>query len=234
MRTLRPADARGHADHGWLRSRFSFSFADYVDPDHMGFCGLRVINDDRIAADTGFGMHGHRDMEIISWLVSGQLAHQDSLGHGAVITPGLVQVMSAGSGIRHSERNPGPGETRLLQVWIEPNRTGGPPSYVDRDCRAAVQAGGLVPIATRDGRGGTPVLRAHADVFASRLAPGATVRHTVQPGRAAWIQMAVGTLSVDGTALSEGDGLAIADAAGDLTLVAGPHGAEVLLFDLNA
>jgi redox-sensitive bicupin YhaK (pirin superfamily) len=233
MRTRIPADERGHADHGWLDTRHTFSFADYYDPQRMGFRSLRVINDDLIAGGTGFGLHGHRDMEIISWIARGALEHKDSLGSGAVLRPGDAQVMSAGRGIRHSEFNPDPAvTTRLLQIWIEPTVTGIPPAYADRNYPLAQRTDRWQPIASRDGRDGSLRIHADADVLTTTLTPGTTLRHDLASGRHAWVQVVTGGLTVDGVALAEGDGLAISGEPG-LTVTGGPTGAEILLFDLG-
>ena len=229
MITLRPAAARGHADHGWLRSFHSFSFADYYDPEHMGFRSLRVINEDIVAGGMGFGMHGHRDMEILTYVLSGRLAHRDSLGNGADITPGEVQRMSAGHGIRHSEMNPSASEpVHLLQIWIEPVLRGVAPSYAQE--RFPV-GDGLQVVASPDGQGGSLTINAAAVVHAGRLAANASASIPLSRGRHAWVQVARGSLLIDGHALTAGDGAAISDQDA-VNLNAGTNGCEVVVFDL--
>jgi len=219
MLTRRPAEARGHADHGWLDSRFSFSFADYHDPRFMGFRALRVLNDDLIAPSTGFGLHGHRDMEIISWIIDGQLKHQDSLGSGGVLTPGIAQVMTAGTGIRHSEENPSADQRmRLLQLWIEPRRAHLKPAYHQREFPLATRRDRLCAVASGDGRDGSLVIQQDAVVFAALLASGKQINHALGVERHAWIQVARGALTVNGVALGAGDGLAVSHEA-TLTIV---------------
>ncbi len=227
--TVRPAAARGHADHGWLDSYHSFSFADYHDPRHMGFRALRVINEDRVAPGRGFGSHGHRDMEIISYVLAGELAHQDSLGNGSTIRPGEIQRMSAGTGVRHSELNPSPTTpVHFLQIWIVPDRAGHAPGYEQVAIAPDELAGRLRLIASPDGAGGSVTIHQDARVYAARLAPGQTVEHVVAPGRHAWLQVARGAIAVGATALAAGDG-ASTSTPGTLTLTGD---GEVLIFDL--
>ena len=223
---------RGHANHGWLDTYYSFSFADYFDPEQMGFRALRVINEDRIAPSKGFGTHGHRDMEILTYMLGGTLEHKDSLGSGGQLHPGDVQFMSAGSGVRHSEFNPSAEETAyLLQIWLLPNRQGLDPLYGQKRFPIAEQPNRLHPIATRDGREGTFLIRTDAEVSAARLEPGASLTAPLHLGHG-WLQVARGALTVDGTALAAGDGVAIT-AEPQLTLQADAKaGAEFLLFDL--
>ncbi|MCX7672804.1 MAG: pirin family protein [Thiobacillaceae bacterium] len=231
MITLRPAQVRGHADHGWLDTWHSFSFADYYDPQEMGFGSLRVLNEDRIAPGAGFPMHGHRDMEIITWILAGALAHEDSLGNGSVITVGEVQRMSAGTGIRHSERNPSPDESvHLLQIWIQPARAGLAPGYEQRRIDPAALEGRLGLIASPQGRAGSVILHQDAEVYAARLAPGAVVSHALRPGRLAYVQVARGALSLNGLPLRAGDGAKIR-AETELVMTA-TEDAELLLFDM--
>ena len=227
--TVRPAAARGHADHGWLDSYHSFSFADYHDPRHMGFRALRVINEDRVAPGRGFGSHGHRDMEIISYVLAGELAHQDSLGNGSTIRPGEIQRMSAGTGVRHSELNPSPTTpVHFLQIWIVPDRAGHAPGYEQVAIAPDELAGRLRLIASPDGAGGSVTIHQDARVYAARLAPGQTVELVVAPGRHAWLQVARGAIAVGATALAAGDG-ASTSTPGTLTLTGD---GEVLIFDL--
>jgi redox-sensitive bicupin YhaK (pirin superfamily) len=231
MITVRKAQERGHARHGWLESFHTFSFADYHDPAHMGFRDLRVINEDRVQPGRGFGTHSHRDMEIVSYVLSGALAHEDSLGTGSVIRPGDVQRMSAGTGVSHSELNPSPTEpVHFLQIWILPERDGLAPSYEQRHFPAAERAGRLRLVASRDGRDGS--LRVHQDVavHAALLGPGHAVAHALRPGRHAWLQVARGRCTLNGVALEVGDGAAVSDET-SLRLERADD-AEVLLFDL--
>ncbi|MGE3624188.1 MAG: pirin family protein [Bdellovibrionales bacterium] len=229
---LRPSDERGTGGADWLDSKFSFSFADYHDPDHMGFHDLRVINEDVIAPGGGFPMHGHRDMEIITYVMKGALAHKDSLGTGATIRPGEIQRMSAGSGIRHSEFNASDTEpVHLLQIWIMPEKRGGPPSYAQQKIDAAAVTGQFGLIASRDGRDGSISLQQDADLWLAKLAKGQNAAFTLRPGRGAWLQVARGTVAVDGQPLSAGDG-AHWDDAGTVKVEAGDD-SEVLIFDLN-
>jgi len=230
--TVRKADQRGAADHGWLQSRFSFSFADYYDPEHMGFRALRVINDDIIAPAKGFGMHPHRDVEILSYVVSGALEHNDSMGYGAVIKRGDVQLMSAGVGIHHSEANPSRTESmRLIQIWIEPEVKGLVPSYEYTRIDDGAKQNRLALIVSRDGRGGSATINQDVDIYATILAPGAAVTHRVRDGRHVWVQLVDGEVTVNGTAVGKGDGIAIENAAVISIDAASP--AEFLLFDLR-
>lgn len=231
MIVRRPSNARGLADHGWLTSRHSFSFAEYHDPAHMGFRNLRVINEDRVAPGQGFGAHGHRDMEIISYVLAGELAHQDNMGTGSVIRPGDVQRMSAGTGVRHSEMNPSPEQAaHFFQIWLLPARTGIAPGYEQKRFDDAEKRGRLRLVAARDGRDGAITVHADAELYAGLLAPGEHTRLELQPGRHAWIQVARGTIVVNGQALEAGDGAAVSDeTALDVTA---SSDAEVLVFDL--
>lgn len=229
--TLRKSDSRGKANFGWLDSRHSFSFGDYHDPAHMGFGPLRVINDDRVAPGGGFPPHGHRDMEIISYVLDGGLQHQDSLGNGSVIVPGDVQRMSAGAGIRHSEYNASKtAPVHFLQVWIIPEREGIAAGYEQKTFAPQDKQGRLRLVASRDGRDGSVTLHQDADMFATLLGAGQAVSHTLRAGRGAWIHVARGTVSLNGTALGPGDGASLTT-PGPLTLDQG-HDAEVLLFDM--
>lgn len=231
MTELRPARERGHAEHGWLDSWHSFSFADYYDPRHMGFGPLRVINEDRIAPHAGFPMHGHRDVEIISYVLAGALAHRDSMGNGSIIVPGDVQRMSAGTGIRHSEYNAHDGVTHFLQIWIEPARSGLPPSYEQRRFPAAEKRGRLRPIAAPDGRDGSLTIHQDAVVYAGLFDGAESAQLALRPGRKAYVHVARGGIAVNGLALAAGDALKT-DAA-TITL-ADAADAEVLVFDLPA
>jgi redox-sensitive bicupin YhaK (pirin superfamily) len=231
MIVRRPSDQRGLADHGWLQSRHSFSFADYFDPTHMGFRNLRVINEDRVAPGQGFGTHSHRDMEIISYVLDGELGHKDSMGTGSVIRPGDVQRMSAGTGVRHSEMNPSPTRpVHFFQIWLLPERPGIEPGYEQKRFDESEKQGRLRLVAARDGRDGAITVHADADLYAGLLAPGDHVRLDLRPGRHAWIQVARGTISVNGHRLDAGDGAAVSDETA-LELTASSD-AEVLVFDL--
>jgi redox-sensitive bicupin YhaK (pirin superfamily) len=232
MTELRPAGERGYADHGWLKSYHSFSFADYHDPRHMGYGPLRVINEDRVAPGTGFGTHGHRDMEIISYVLEGALAHQDSIGNGSTIVPGDVQRMSAGNGVRHSEYNHDKsGTTHFLQIWIEPSVTGIAPSYEQTHFDAAAKRGRLRLIASPDGAEGSVRIHQDARVFAALLDGAECAAHRLAPGRRAYVHLARGRLRVNGQVLGTGDALKLADLQ-EIVLEKGDN-AEVLLFDLN-
>ena len=229
---LRPAEERGHADHGWLRSAHSFSFASYHDPRHMGFEALRVINDDHVAGGGGFPTHPHRDAEIFSYVLEGALSHRDTMGTSSTVRAGGVQFMTAGAGVAHSEFNASADEpVRFLQVWLLPKVRGATPRYETLDVDAADKAGRLVPIVTEDGAGGGVATHAPADVYAGTFDGGQSARFEVREGRRAWVQVARGAVEVNGEELSEGDGLAITE-PGLLTLANG-LGAELLLFDLQ-
>ena len=228
---LRRASERGHADHGWLNSFHTFSFADYHDPRHMGFRALRVINDDTVAPGRGFGSHSHRDMEIISYVLDGELGHKDSMGNGSVIRPGDVQRMSAGTGVTHSEQNPGKAPVHFLQIWIQPDRGGHPPGYEQRHFTPAERAGRLRLVASPDGADGSVAIHQDARLYVTNLAAGDHVQHTVAAGRHAWIHVARGEVTLGDTVLHAGDA-ARTSAAGTLDLRGLPAGAEVLVFDL--
>lgn len=231
MLTPRYAHERGHARHGWLESYHTFSFADYYDPRHTGFRALRVINEDRVQPGKGFGTHPHRDMEIISYVLEGALEHRDSLGTGSVVTPGEVQRMSAGTGVTHSEFNHSRSEpVHFLQVWILPEQNGLPPGYEQRTFPAAEKRGKLRLVASRDGREGSVRIHQAVDLYASVLTPGEVVTHRLAPGRHAWIQVARGSVTLNDTTLSAGDGAAVSEEG--LLTVAAKDPAEVLLFDL--
>ena len=231
MMEIRKSQDRGLADHGWLRSYHSFSFADYYDPEHMGFGHLRVINEDRIQPGTGFGTHGHRDMEIISYVLEGALAHKDSMGNGSTIVPGDVQRMSAGKGVLHSEFNQArDGVTHFLQIWIEPNVSGIAPSYEQKHFDAASKRGKLRLLASPDGRDGSVTIHQDALLYAVLLDGTDRVVRRMRPGRRAYVHVARGTLTANGQALEAGDALKAAGAA-ELVLEQG-RDAEVLVFDL--
>jgi redox-sensitive bicupin YhaK (pirin superfamily) len=232
MITTRLSDERGRANFGWLESRHTFSFGDYYDAGHMGFGPLRVINEDRVKPGQGFGTHGHRDMEILSYVLEGALEHKDSIGTGSVIRPGDVQIMSAGTGIRHSEFNPSPAEpVHFLQIWIIPARDGIPPRYAQKTFSAAEKRGRLLLVGSSDGREGSVVIYQDVELLASVLAPGETVSRRLQPGRKAWLQVVRGALDVNGRALAAGDGAAI-EAEHALEITGRGADGELLLFDL--
>ena len=229
--TLRRANDRGHADFGWLDSRHTFSFGRYIDRNHMGFGPLRVINDDRVAGGGGFPTHPHADMEIITYILDGALRHKDSLGTGSVIRPGDVQRMSAGTGIQHSEFNASKTDpVHLLQVWIMPDSKGIAPSYEQKAFSEADKRGQLRLVASRDGRDGSVTIYQDADMFASLLDAGQSVRHTLRPGRGAWVHVARGSVALNGERLESGDGASI-ETAGELVLE-GFSDSEVLVFDM--
>ncbi len=230
MIEVRKAADRGFADHGWLRSFHTFSFADYHDPAHMGFGALRVINEDRINPDQGFGTHGHRDMEIISYVLEGELAHKDSMGNGSTIVPGDVQRMSAGTGVRHSEYNHAKAVTHFLQIWIEPGERGIPPGYEQKHFDAASKRGRLRLIASPDARDGSVKIHQDASIYAALIDGTEKAAHALANGRRAYLHVARGELTVNGTALQAGDALKVTDTA-ELVLEKG-RDAEVILFDL--
>jgi len=231
MIAIRPAKERGHADHGWLDTWHTFSFADYHDRRFMGFRSLRVINEDFVAPGRGFPTHGHRDMEIITYVLEGALEHRDSLGTGSVIRPGEVQRMSAGTGVRHSEANPSASEPlHLLQIWIEPSTSGIPPGYEQKTFADADKRGRLRLVASPDGAEGSVTIHQDARVYATVVDSGQQVVHRLAPGRHAWLHVARGALTLNGRRLAQGDGAAISDEAS--LVVVGETGAEALLFDL--
>ena len=240
MLTLRKSNERGFADHGWLKSFHSFSFADYHDPKHMGFGSLRVINEDRIAPGTGFGTHGHRDMEIVSYVLSGELAHKDSMGNGeagaavaGVIRPGDVQRMSAGTGVRHSEFNHASDETtHFLQIWFLPRRAGMAPGYEQKHFDAAAKRGRLVLVASPDGAEGSVTIHADAALRAGLFDGNERAELPLNPQRPAYVHLVRGSLRVNGIQLHAGDALRL-DAESHL-VIDGGQGAEVLVFDLAA
>jgi redox-sensitive bicupin YhaK (pirin superfamily) len=229
--TIRRAEARGAARLSWLDSRHSFSFGDYHDPEHMGFGPLRVINEDRVAPGAGFPTHPHRDMEIISYVLEGALAHRDSTGGGALVRPGEVQRMTAGTGVRHSEFNASDRDpAHFLQIWIIPERPGLTPGYDQKRFDRAEMRDRLCLIGARDGRDGALTIHRDVDLYAALLARGARVTHALAPGRAAWVQIARGEATLNGERLAVGDGAAVLG-VGTLE-IAGVSGAEALVFDM--
>ena len=233
MITIRRSAERGHFDHGWLDTRHTFSFADYHDPDQMGFRALRVINEDRVRPGQGFGTHGHRDMEILSYVLSGVLSHRDSGGGAGQLRPGEVQRMSAGTGIRHSEFNGSDAEpVHFLQIWLHPDRPGHGPSYEQRSYPEAERRGRLRLVASPDGALGSTTIHQDARVYATLLPQGSTVEMALAPGRHAWVQVARGAVLLNGERLAAGDGAAVSE-EGLLRLAAAGEGeAELLIFDL--
>ena len=231
MITPRPSAERGHFNHGWLDSYHSFSFADYFDPDHMGFRALRVINQDQIEPAGGFPTHGHRDMEIVTYMLAGELEHKDSLGSGSIIRPGLVQRMTAGTGIRHSEFNPSQDNiSHLLQIWMLPDREGHTPDYEEKDFPLDGRTNQMQMIAAPGGKDGALHINQDIDLSACILSKGHTLTHTLRPDRHAWVQVANGALTLNGHALASGDGAAVSN---ETTLsFESTDGAEFLLFDL--
>jgi redox-sensitive bicupin YhaK (pirin superfamily) len=231
MLTLRPNEARGRANFGWLDSRHSFSFGEYYDPAQMGFRDLRVINEDRVAPEGGFPPHSHRDMEIISYVLEGALEHKDSLGNGAAIRPGEVQRMSAGTGITHSEYNPSKdAPVHFLQIWIMPERRNIAPGYEQRSYSRADLQSRLKLVGSRDGREGSVTIHQDVALYAGLLAKGDRVKHGLAAGRHAWLQLARGAVTANGQSLDAGDGAAISDET-EIEITADDP-AEVLLFDL--
>ena len=233
MLTLRPAGERGHTDLGWLSSHHTFSFGGYSDPRHMGFRALRVINDDRVAAGKGFGAHGHRDMEILSYVVDGRLAHKDSMGEAHELGPNEVQAMSAGNGVIHSEYNASETEpTHFLQIWILPAERNIAPSYQQFSYDPSEKRGRLRLMAGPDAQGGAARINQDARMYATVLAAGEQVELSIAGGRHAWIQCVTGNADVNGLTITAGDGVAVSDEAQVVVRGAAPSGAELLLFDL--
>jgi redox-sensitive bicupin YhaK (pirin superfamily) len=231
MHDVRRSNERGHADHGWLKSFHSFSFADYFDPQHVEFGPLRVINEDRVKAGAGFGTHSHRDMEIVSYVLAGELAHKDSMGNGSIIRPGDVQRMSAGSGVRHSEFNPSATQpVHFLQIWIQPNAVGIEPSYEEKRFSTEEKRGRLRLIASPDAAEGSVLLHQDARIYAGLFTGEERAELNVPTGRLVYVHVALGALEANGVALGAGDALQLTDARS----VAISHGqdAEVLVFDL--
>jgi redox-sensitive bicupin YhaK (pirin superfamily) len=231
MMTVRPAAERGHADHGWLDSHHTFSFADYHDPAQMGFRGLRVINEDRVQAGRGFGTHPHRDMEIISYVLEGGLEHKDSMGTGSVIRPGDVQRMSAGTGVTHSEYNASKQDlVHFLQIWLLPAARGIQPGYEQKTFTADEKAGRLRLVASPDGGDGSVTVHTDARLYAGLFDAGQRAEHALAPGRHAWVQVARGRVKVNGRELSTGDGAALSQE--QAVQIEGIEASEVLVFDL--
>jgi hypothetical protein len=230
---IRRALERGHAEHGWLESYHTFSFADYIDRAHMGFRALRVINEDRVQAGQGFGRHPHRDMEIVSYVLEGALEHKDSMGNGSVIRPGDVQRMSAGTGVFHSEFNASKTElVHFLQIWIVPDREGHAPGYEQKAFSVDDRRGKLRLVASSDGRDGSVTIHQDARMLATLLARGESVTYDLAPKRGAWIHVARGSIEVDGTKLEAGDAAAIEDAKTITLAGALDDASEALVFDL--
>ncbi len=231
MKMIRKANERGHAEHGWLDTYHTFSFANYYDPDWMGFRTLRVINDDLVMPAAGFGTHPHRDMEIITYVLSGALEHKDSMGNGRIIRPGEVQYMAAGTGIQHSEFNPSKEEAvHLLQIWILPDRKGLKPRYGEKSV-AKAPTGQLNLVVSKTGREASLEINQDADLYVAKLEPGNEVAHRLNPGRHAWVQVAEGEVGLDGDTLKAGDGAAFSNEKQLEFRAAMPS--QVLLFDLN-
>jgi quercetin 2,3-dioxygenase len=232
MITVRPAKERGHANHGWLDTWHSFSFADYYDPKHMGFRALRVLNDDTVQPGEGFGTHGHRDMEIVSYVLEGALAHKDSMGSGSTIVPGDVQYMSAGTGVMHSEFNGSETEpVHFVQIWILPDRAGHKPRYAEKRFEKVEKTNRLRLVASPDGADGSLAIRQDVRLYASVLEKGAETSLALPRGRHLWVQALRGTVEVNGTTLSAGDGLSASDETA-FTFKAPGGEAEFLVFDL--
>ena len=232
MITLRPAHERGAANFGWLDSRHTFSFGNYYDPNHIGFASLRVINEDKVQPGRGFGTHGHRDMEIITYVLDGALEHKDSIGNGSVIRPGDVQRMSAGTGILHSEFNASDTDlVHLLQIWIMPNQTGIEPSYEQVYVSDNEKRDKLRLIGSADGRDGSVTIHQDVNLYATRLGQGATVNVAIAPHRSVWVQVAQGAVTLNNQLLSAGDGASVTEME-SLALTGASDDAEVLLFDM--
>ena len=231
MFRTRKAGDRGHADHGWLNTYHTFSFADYHDPGHMGFRALRVINEDWVQPGLGFGTHGHRDMEIVTYVLEGELAHKDSMGNGSVLRPGEFQRMSAGTGVRHSEFNPSVTEpVHLYQIWLLPERRGLEPGYEQLAVAEGQKQGQFHLVASPDGADGSLTIHQNARLYLASLLPGQAGTHPIEPGRAAWLQVLRGSVNFLGNALSAGDGVAVTDE--NAVAVQATVPSEVLLFDL--
>jgi redox-sensitive bicupin YhaK (pirin superfamily) len=231
MIITRPAEERGHANHGWLKTFHTFSFANYYDENYMGFRSLRVINEDFVAPHTGFGTHPHRDMEIITYVLGGAVEHKDSMGTHGVIRPGEVQRMSAGTGVRHSEMNPFDETLHLMQIWILPGQQGLPPSYEQKAFPEKDRQGRFRVVASQDGRDGSVTVHQDMSLHATLLGQGERTEYTLKPGRFAWIQLARGSGTLNGVALKAGDGVAVAEET-SLVLTANEP-MEALLFDLS-
>ncbi|MDJ0758540.1 MAG: pirin family protein [Woeseiaceae bacterium] len=232
MQAIRHAEDRGLANFGWLDSRHTFSFGHYYDPQHMGFGPLRVINEDRVTPGQGFATHGHSDMEIISYVLDGALEHNDSLGTGSVIRPGDVQRMSAGTGVRHSEYNASKTDpVHFLQIWVLPEKNGLEPSYEQKSFSDEDKQGRLLLVGSRDGRNGSVTIHQDVDLYSSLLSDGDKVSHSLAAGRKGWLQVARGSVVLNGEQLYPGDGVAI-EGPSDI-LIEGSDDAEILLFDMG-
>jgi redox-sensitive bicupin YhaK (pirin superfamily) len=233
MLQVRKSESRGKANHGWLNSQHSFSFGHYHDPEHVGFGPLLVINEDKVEGGQGFGTHGHRDMEIISYVLSGALEHKDSMGTGSVLHYGDVQRMSAGTGVRHSEFNGSPSDqVHFLQIWIQPSETGIPPSYEEKNFAPETKLGQLRLIASKDGREGSVLVHQDAAIYATIMTSGDSLKHELAAGRIAYAHVIRGEVTINGTALKGGDALKIT--AETLVTLEQAKAAEILLFDLPA
>ena len=231
MKMIRKSNERGHVNHGWLDSYFTFSFADYYDPQWLGFRTLRVINDDLILPGMGFGTHPHRDMEIISYVLAGALQHRDSMGNGRIIKPGEFQYMAAGSGVEHSEFNPSKTEaTRLLQIWIKPDTKGVKPRYAERNL-AKAETGKLHLVASKTGRDGSMEIHQDADLLLAKLESGQDVKHSLAQNRHAWVHIAEGAVNINGEKLSGGDAVGVSEES--VLEISATKPSQVLLFDLN-
>jgi redox-sensitive bicupin YhaK (pirin superfamily) len=231
MFTIRRSGERGHFNHGWLDTYHTFSFSDYYDPEHMGFRSLRVMNEDRVDPGQGFGMHPHRDMEIVTYVLEGELEHRDSLGNGEVLRPGEFQRMTAGTGIRHSEFNPSRTKpVHLYQIWLLPRVAGLKPSYEQCEIPEAERQGRLRLVASPDGKDGSLTIQQDARVYLSTLAPDSELKHGIDRDRHVWLQVLRGTVTIGGKSLGAGDGLAVSDEPG--LVIAAKAPAEVMLFDL--
>lgn len=230
---VRRAGERGHADHGWLDSWHTFSFADYHDPEHMGFRSLRVINDDRIAPGGGFPTHPHRDMEIFSYLLAGSLAHKDSMGNSRVLKPGEIQMMRAGSGVRHSEFNPSSTEpAHLLQIWITPDTRGLAPAYTEWTPAAGRENDVKTLVISPDGRDGSATIAQDASIYLIKLRPGIRTNHELPAGRGLWLHIAKGSVIVNGIQLAAGDAVSLEE-PGEIEITSTAGAAEAILFDLE-
>jgi len=231
MITIRKSDERGHVNHGWLDSHFTFSFADYYDPQHMGFRTLKVINDDIVAPVRGFGAHPHRDMEIITYILNGALEHKDSMGNGRTIRPGEVQYMAAGTGVTHSEFNPSKTEpVHLLQIWILPDRNGAKPNYAEKSF-AKAESGKLHLAVSKTGRDGSIAINQDADLFVGKLKAGDKINYSFKPNRHGWLHVAEGEIELNGKSLKSGDAVAFSDEKGISFTAKLPS--QILFFDLN-
>jgi quercetin 2,3-dioxygenase len=232
MLSIRKSNDRGHAQHGWLESYHTFSFANYYDPKHMGFSDLRVINEDRIDGGTGFGAHPHQDMEIISYVMSGSLSHQDSMGNQVVIKPGEVQRMSAGTGVVHSEKNDSPAQkAHFFQIWIMPEKASVAPGYGQKDFSQELASKNKVLVVSKEGRDNSIAINQDADLYISRLKPNEEISHEIRGSRKVWIQVVKGSLSVNGKEIEGGDGVAVEKESN--LLIHSKNDSEILLFDLK-